>query len=69
MVIVYMNKDIATGKMVVTKWIVTTKEKALKFPNIPGYRIAIPSNKVPKEFYKDGHKYFVDDGILRRRYM
>ena len=69
MVIVYMEKDVIIGKMIVKKWIVTTKEKAMKYPDIPGYRIVLPENKVPLDFYKNGHKYLVDDGVLRKRYI
>ena len=42
-----MEKDVIIGKMIVKKWIVTTKEKAMKYPDIPGYRIVLPENKVP----------------------
>ena len=45
MVIVYLNKDLRTGKMLVTKWIVMSKEKAIDYPNIPGYRVAFVLRK------------------------
>ena len=69
MVIVYLNKDLKTGKMLVTKWIVMSKEKAIDYPNIPGYRVAFYDKDVPMDFYRNGHKYLVDDGVLRKSYL
>lgn len=68
MILVYLKKHYASGKMFVTTWTAINKEIASKITTVPGVKEIVEGKNIPSGFYKNASQYFLEDGRLRNGY-